>query len=363
MSRDTERRIHSEVEAVLNEFGIPFESAQRSKHPAVEFTVNGKRTVYAYGGGDPRAHMNARSDLRRILIGAGARPVPAPEPIRKELLNGTVMSPTITEEVIKDVQLLEAVMPDRPVVPPITTTAPDPETEPVFLNPERPYLVYTPKQLVPGQVIVIELEHDIMAEKGSVIIVPLHKPNAIMSMSKLQFEATFMMMEQPIVETEPVLQPEPEPVPAPVVKPKAESKKTNPPSVETYRKVDPPWVEKVPEGVSGLKPKRHYRTSAVDGVGPQLGRVLVSMAYMSDKLHKVDLVPSMFNDILDPTDRRQYAARMITAIKLGYAERGLPLTEGRGWHNKLTQEGFKIARKLGKWPWTHDGLQPPAWVK
>jgi hypothetical protein len=396
--RDIERRVKTEILSVLKEFQLDYTEQNRSKHQAVEFYVNGKRISYTIGGGSHRAPMNARSELRNMILAAGGVPHQTPP---KEL-NGYVEIVSI-----EPVEPPEIVVKEEPVMPPVVTPTPVIETEPevkpsvvepIKFNPDDSYLLYQPRKLFPGNVLVIELDHDMLAEKGNIVIVPLHKPSSIMSMSKLQFEAMFMPMEAspvsfPVIEhttkqgrvihgtirtdldyakaksLDPYafkkgngwfIRAEVPPEPAPTPAPAAECPITFPEqSVEEVSK--PKRKRKMNRAPV---PDNPYRVgpSSIDGVGPQLGRVLVAMAQVTDLEHKVDLKPSMFNRILLPHDRKQYAARLVTAIKMGFVERGLPLPESRGHHAKLTASGRKIAKKLKAWPWLYDGLDVPGWI-
>ena len=85
---DAQQRVYDEIVGVLNEFRVPYTHTVLKKHPAFMFDVGSKHLTFTYSGGDPRAHLNARADIRRLLLSAGAV-APIKETVRETLLNGT----------------------------------------------------------------------------------------------------------------------------------------------------------------------------------------------------------------------------------------------------------------------------------
>lgn len=409
MSSDGIRRVRDEIVTVLKEFGVNYTDGHSKNHPTIMFDVGGKHLNYTYAGGDPRAHLNARSDIRRMLIQAGAK---LPEQaMRAELNNSTAyQEPPLSVAVKADKPKTESApltfVADKPEVgsntlifnvrPPTDSapqeSAPEPEVgkspEPVHLNPDDNYLIYQARQLAPNKCLVIELDKDLLIEKGHVVIIPLDKPSLI-PMSKEMFEAMFTVMvsTQPVPEQSSLTPPPPPPFEPDDTydEPVEGTEQVASPIEDDNRLWQDPPVLQVPEGISGLKPPRvskpliekavrakniiytPYRDHSprtIEGVPPQLGRILAAMMHVSDTRHRTDLEPSHLEGVLAPHDRKQVAARVKRAVELGLVERGLPLPSPaiHGWHIKITAAGRKMVRKLKSWPWLYDGQPLPTWA-
>jgi hypothetical protein len=410
MTRDAERRIESEIEGVLNSFGLDYKFVHSGKHAAVQFEANGKRTLFHYSGGDPRAHLNARSDLRNLLYSAGLqtkKPEVTPTP-----------EPELEPEAFPD-EVIDAVEVKAEPVEPVEEFLADvsePITEPLKSMPinSTEYAVHQVRNIRPAQVIAIELDRDLMCAKGTVLVVPLNKPNMVMDLTREQFDVMFEqvapmsdirtviselldergnrrdryadMLERTQAQT-PIPRPTPPPPPPPPLPPDEEEPEELPPAAE----IREPHVSQFAEGISGLHPKRPrgrppklpiqrsasgraqnwvhtpYRDQnprSIEGMSPQQGRILAGMVHVGLMTGHVDILPDMLNNVVLQHDRHQYSSRTMEMRKLGLLEQGLPVPGTRSsYHLKVTPLGRKMVQKIGHWPWLYDGLDIPRWAQ
>jgi hypothetical protein len=384
---DAERRIRDEVTHVLDTYQVQYELIQKSRHPAVAFHVNGRRVVFPLSGsGDPRAHHNARSQIRQILVSAGATVPPLPPPrieLPEELIEDDqpVLSDTEVQQILDSSVRTED---EQPYV------EPEPEVVAMAgktLNADS-YSLYAPK-LKANNCIVIELGRDLMVQKGGLLVIPLDRPNTVIDVSRELFDTMFTLVPD-----------EPLPVPKPIEVPVPVQEVRKPPEPETFearsiddvierivdREPEGPQVRHYAEGESGLRPKKRptpppkkaksgravnyvntpYRERmprSIEGVSPQAARMLACMAYVTDTQRRVDLAPRHFNDMMLDHDRKQVATRMPKLVQLGLVEYGLPIPDSRGYHVKLTGKARRLLTKMGSWPWLYDGLDVPRWAQ
>lgn len=386
---DSERRVRTELIGVLNDFALPFTETHTKKHPAIMFDVAGKHLTYTYSGGDPRNHLNARSDLRRLILQAGGQlPISTvlPEKLTLPGVNDFSM-PEVTEEsapkALEDVKSNYVQVLDPEEVLSTVTVTVEPVVEPFPPGPPRrvkeimPNAVYQAKRLVPNECLVIEITKDMLLEHGSVVIIPLHKPELI-SMPRDLFDASFSVMlaevaPPPLPVIPPVEEKLPTPLPVKVDEPHIPEPVWEPPVVQKSLVAPEPVIERIPEGVSAMKkprqtnikytPYREITPRSIGGVSPQLGRILAAMMYKSDTTHHTELEPSDLHDVLAEHDQKQFSARMRVALYLGFAERGQSLPGRTGWYVKITKEGRKfVTQKLKTWPWLYDGQDVPPWA-
>lgn len=368
---DSERRVRDEIVSVLDEFGLTYEFGHTNKHASISFDVAGKKLKFAYGGGDPRAHLNARSDVRRILLQSGVQPIPEEKKLPKVSL-----PPPPLEIPEKEVLVAEVTEPEPVVVERETPPAPQvEEPPPLRLNPEDGYLVYQARNLVPNRCLVIELEKDMLLERGSVVIIPLYRPSLV-PMSKELFEAMFSVETQAPVDVPVHVPTHPIPPPPP---PRDDDDDDEPPEqhhhaveesnntdyqhVTGYVRKKPTPAEKVRRVNVVPTSYRKYAPRRIDDVTPQTGRILAALLHLSDSTHQAehepgDLFPYMFEH-----DRKQISSRIPGAVSAGYVERGSHLPGRVGKHLKITAKGRKIVRKIKEWPWRYDGLEPPPWAE
>jgi hypothetical protein len=97
-------------------------------------------------------------------------------------------------------------------------------------------------------------------------------------------------------------------------------------------------------------------------VPPQMGRILVAMAYAAKTSGKADLTTAQVKPFLVARDKHQYSARLPGAIKDGLVTRGLPLPDARGWHHQLTIKGLKIVQDIGRSVFEVDHEPVPVWM-
>lgn len=396
MSRDSERRMQEGIEEVLNTFGITGEYIRRSNHPAVTFNANGKNILFTYSAtGDPRAHLNARSDLRRLCLSAGAKPIEEPVPVikvRDTLMNGvsnkamcsstTPVMTQINEPKITEPQIMEdVIVRDTPEVfseEPEEVSMPSPQRK---LNDDDFYTVFKARQLSPGKVIVIELDRDLVVQKGTLLVIPLHRPNTVHDISRELFDVMFTEMEaepEPAAHTEPELQPQPDIVEEAVVQFDPMSDEALEVDLPLQPGTLPPWLRD-PEPAVDAKPVRKKKRAvnyiptpyrdmhprSVKGISPQSGRVLASMVHVTDLTGKNDLSPELMDGTLLPHDRYQYSARVRDLKKLGLVDSGLPVpgAGNKGYLSKVTAKGHKMIKEITPWCWLFDGLPVPTWVQ
>ena len=427
MSRDSDRRIRNEVEAILSTHGITYQHITRGRHPAVQFQVNGKTLCYSYGnGGDPRAHLNARTQLRNMLRSLGIHSseddvtTPAPPPvIAAASLNGdaseahteAVIDHIEQENVVDDSEPLvetEEILPQVPpaVVPP-ATAAPTP----IAATPNHTYQS--------SKVLGIKLERDLLVSAGNMLVIPLNKPTTVMEMTEEQFRMLFSEVEEPpspppdsiwsrpdvpvvwagasrqkrsynrqIIEAEteasqPRITDDAAAIMAYLATRKGAVKTETIANVllKTRKSIDAHLrrmanrrlVEQGPIGFWALVPEQvppplppkeipRPLGRSAGPIPPQIGRMLLAMINTRRLTNKDDLSLAMVGTYLDERDFRQYSARMPNAIKLGLVEQGLPNPTGRGYLYKLTQKAYDLMKDIKGWPYEVEGISPPPWL-
>jgi hypothetical protein len=369
-TRDSERRVQSEIEGVFAAYGIEYEHSTRGKHPAYEFTVNGKRIIFPYSGGDPRAHLNARSDVRNLLRAAGCKEIQAEvraayvEAVPPEIIEAP---PNVFDEAEESqeqenhVDLVEMPPLEMPkaVEPTPPIPLPPPSQVPTIVQPiaAPPLAVRSGHTYQSGRVLGIKLDRDLLVTAGNVLVIPLNKPNTITEMTEEQFLALFEFAEDP-------LPPQP---PAPTVTKRRFIAKAD-------ESVLAPEPESGPDDELYTPPQedppiRNYETAynvnsngESAGVPAQIARMLAAMAQVRRVTGKDNISTEMVSAYLEPRDFRQFSARMPKAIERQLVERGLPYTDRRGWHFKLTAKGDTAVKQAGVWPYTVEQLPVPAWM-
>jgi DNA-binding MarR family transcriptional regulator len=422
-SRDGERRIRNEIEGVLHSYGLTFEHINRGRHQAYQFVLNGKNVFFTYGGGGGsggnRAHLNARSDLRRMLRDSGINKV-CEEPseiIETEAVIGATMEADAKVEITSELIEQEIAVPDEPHV----QVPPEPDPDPPKLDPgppkPPPLMVSSGYTYQSPRVLGIKLSKDLLVVAGNVLVIPLDRPNTVIEMTEEQFSILFNeVREYPpeppkLTERTQPPRPLPRPLPLPTMEPEAEAidyqpsqdvadilayLKTRRGAVKTEvvaealgktrksidahmrRLVSRGLVEAGPTGFWSLvnqatifKPVLQPKPAApplfgrgrpAGKVPPQIGRILLAMAHAQQTTGKDNISPTMVSAYLDVRDNRQFTARMPSAVERGLVERGLPYPDRRGYHYKLTKEGQSLVREIGVWPFEVEGLQPPEWI-
>jgi hypothetical protein len=233
---------------------------------------------------------------------------------------------------------------------------------------------------IEGKFIAIELDRDLMAERGRILVIPLHVPNVVWDMPKQEFLSCFSAVvrtqEPQQIERRPptIVQPETaepdDPVEFDELDRQPELAQAGDDDSETIE--EQPHVDDIAEfdqdsGVydtpavfpssSSLRGPRKVRRS---GVSPQLGRVLVAMHHLSAN-GQDDLLTANIQAIVSPVDAKQVSGMISSAIRSGYVEKG-DSASGRASYYSLTKTGNKLAATLGTWPWDVRGLGYPEWL-
>lgn len=374
----SDTQLRSEIAAVLSKWDVVWRDDNLlTDDGSIQFQLNDKPVSVSY---DPARRSGIPELLSAKLRELGAT----------EKLNGAVVT---------------------------TPDAPAEKPSPRTIQNQGKYTVYQS-----ARVIAIELDVDLMIPKGHVLVIPLNRPNTLLDLEKEQFTALFSARptEEVNVEAPPRRTPVP-PAPAVSVAPASVA----PPATVTLtdatendvlaylqqrnggvksaviatsmgmtiKSVDQILKQLYEMGVAIVEtgfwrlkaaPTPTLRPSAPvapkpapapeqnsirtrirrprSGVPPQLGRILVAMAYAAKQSGKADLTTQQVKPFLVQRDKHQYSARLPGAVKDGLVTRGLPLPDSRGWHYQLTAKGLRTAQEVGSDVFETDNEAVPAWM-
>jgi hypothetical protein len=330
--------MRTEIEAILASRGINYKHITRGRRPAYQFSVNGKTLYYTYGnGGDTRAHLNARTQLRSVLRSAGISDIediaenPMPPAVTAATANAVsdafveaVVERDDHESVMNDSELLaeDERVPPTPVVAPMAT-------------PNRTYQS--------AKVLGIKLERDLLVSAGNMLVIPLNRPTTVMEMTEDQFCLLFSEVAEEAAA--------PPPPPA-ALWPESPRQKRVYNRREQSSTATRPVLKEAPHAIGRI----------AGPIPPQIGRMLLAMTHTRRVTGKEDLSLQMVGKYLDERDFRQYSARMPNAIKLGLVEQGLPSPTGRGYLYKLTQKAYDLLKEIKGWPYEVDEMPTPPWL-
>jgi hypothetical protein len=381
MRQDATKRVRSAITSVMNQYGVRYQDVRRSNHPGIMFTVHGQTRTITYGGGDPRAHMNARTQARRVLAELGVVPnqqddtlvdditPPVAEGSLSMMDNDRSLSmmdndpgPVPIEAASHEAASHETSSPDHtaPTDPP-PESSPEPLIEPS--DPAAPseaprygdagYVLFTPTKynspqvrLSQGRFFAIELDRDLIAAKGTYLVIPVDIQDTVWDMPPHEFRCCFTpIIEQAVTEKQTVAEVEREP--APDAKPLEMVKEPEP-----SEDIDKP----------AQFPRSAEPSSEPKRVSPQMGRVLLVMHFLHQQ-GEIEITGHAIQALLSPVDAKQISGMLSGAIKLRYVTRGGALEAGRGTRYKLSPAGRMLAQSLGTWPYDHRGLAVPPWLR
>jgi len=411
---DKQRQVRDALVGVLNEFDVVYEHTLRKRHPAIEFIVDGHRHVHTYTTGDPRSALNGKSQLRNRLksLGAPLRVAPEPaEPIDDQPSISELPSEPYaqTAESEQPPPTVNAEMPTETETPKSAeqATADAAETETTTrtftidsqLNADGRHRVFRS-----ARVIAIELQDDLILDKGNVLVIPLNRPGQFMDLRPDQFRALFEQLEvlntaevaptapplrptaerrptppqvapaQPVIDPIEAVQPDPvRPEPPPRKPPPVAPSVKRPPGVEVRPSVPRMAIRTQTNEKSSSVTDKQQRTQRQRPEGfrpdrrsgiiqPQLGRMLAALLHASRTEQKDYVAPASVSSYLDTRDARQFTARLPGAVERNLAVRGHPLPNSRGWHYGITPEGVDVVRQAGDWPFACEGMMAPDWL-
>jgi len=178
-----------ELEEVLTEFGLKWDAAEAARPNAISFWINGKRISHAHGSPD---------ELRRRLVMLGAKQhympkrieLPKVEMPQEAYAPLAAVTPSVTPPAGDGMEhAMETKEPE-----PADRIQQQPQALPQRLNTEAGYTYYRS-----ARVIAIELGD------GKLMIIPLHRPNTVLNMTRTDFDLLF-------IEEPPERPPQPEPL-------------------------------------------------------------------------------------------------------------------------------------------------------
>jgi hypothetical protein len=359
MGQDAVKRVRSAITSVMDQYGVPYQDVRKSNHPAIRIVVGGQTRTITYGGGDPRAHLNARTQTRRMLAQLGlihneCPPTDADIPASVATDEGSLCM----ENPYNDV-LIEDAPPDEDtrnvdtnedmVADTVAETTEPISQDSVPRTTDAGYVIFnsvkynTPQfRLSQGRFFAIELDRDLIAAKGTYLVIPIDIPDTVWDMPPHEFRSCFTPVapEPSTTQSQPV-EPANSPIEAPPI-----------PSVDVV--VDDEQPAQYPRSTPASEPK--------PGVSPQMGRVLLAIQHLHQQ-GEVEVAGPMIQSLLSPVDAKQVSGMLSAAIKLRYVTRGSALDAGRGTRYKLNAAGRKLAQTLGTWPYDHRGLAVPPWLR
>jgi len=410
---DALQHVKPDLAAVLAEYDVVVEDIQR--HNAISFWVDNKRVHLLFS----RVSASQAADLRQKLIELGARrkvsdqpPDPVvPDPPSQPELDQPAPEISDQPEMPTPGESESKVSSDEPLP---EEPQPEPE-EPLSAAIARAF-EHNAMTYQSSQVIGIDINEPMVLKPGYVLVIPLNRPNALTTMRKEQFRILFpeMMPDHPPRVT-PQVRNEPQPRDDSVnedewevpVRPTRKPKPAAAPRPDTMNTMILYYLTQLKNGAraQAIAVALNFSTNSVEDrlgymqdlgevsvndeiwtiqtttpapivpisqvdqeqvdqerrVPAQLGRILYAMVYAEQTTGKTDLTPALVTGYLSDRDKKQYAARLIGAVKKGWVTRGLALPASRGWHYRLTNKAREIVKGLGTAP--YEGDPPPPWFK
>lgn len=108
------------------------------------------------------------------------------------------------------------------------------------------------------------------------------------------------------------------------------------------------------------KPTQGTRTTRrKNNVGPQLGRLIVTMGFLAGNKRDAKFDSSTINQHLLDRDRKSMSAVLVNAQNAGLIKKAGSRTSGHGYLYSLTNLGERTVKSLGDWPFSIAGLAMP----
>lgn len=342
--------LRNSIVALLADYDVEWDDATVLTRDAVQFLLDGKHISVSF---DPEADV--ADVLRRKLRDLGAHKKPG------------VAEP-------------------NDLVP-----APEPIPERKTIENRDGYTIFQS-----AQVIGIELDADLMIERGRVLVIPLRRTNTFLNMAKEDFVALFgseanaatflnhtgehQRQRRTPIQAPPVADEENDILAflrtrSGGVKPGGIALALGmmePDVQEHLRKLRERGVVSRDAGfwrLSAAKPpapirppRAPPRKNSPGGVTPQMGRILAAMAYATKTLGRTDLKTTDVKPYLDDRDGKQYSARLPGCAAKGLVLRGRALPKAHGWYYQITPEGIKAVQQWGFWAYENEGQPSPEWL-
>lgn len=355
---DSDKRIRAAIIDVMEAYGVPYQDTRRHNHPAITFTVGDQTRTLTYVGGDPRAHLNAKTQARRLLHELGAVPVSKENPMESD--HATYADPATTDQP-QDTSTPDEISIDEPV----KTTTRTPQGYVVF----SPIKYSSPQyQLTSGRFIAIRLNRELIAESGKVLVIPLDLENVVWDMPEHEFQCCFEPVPPAAIQqpSEPVVKAESEPPLAEPIENEYPSQAALEPIIEQPHIEDFIDAEAVDEDeaedeLTHYPPPRQAKPAG-KRVAPQMGRILLAMWHLHGN-GQTDIAPAAIQALVSPVDAKQVSGVLGGGMKLGLVARGEPIGVGRGWFYKLSAAGQITAANLGTAPYDDRDLAVPEWLQ
>jgi DNA-binding MarR family transcriptional regulator len=362
MQHDARQRVRLAITDIMDEYGVAYEHVRKSNHPAIRFTVFGQTRTLTYSGGDPRAHLNARSQAKRLLQRLGLTPLHLSDSTKHlqtvkkgQTMSNTGASEAIAEDIVIDIEN-EVKSEEAKIDTPKTESPSQPEIRRFV---DTGYVLFeSAKYNVPqyklstGRFIAVRLKEELILPVGHMLVVPLDVPDVVLGMPEQDFRVFFTRAEV----TEPVTQKA-----ETVVNKANDIPKTSEPEIFDLEPEDDIDVD-VESAPHFPPPSKRPRSDVNYGVSPQMGRVLLALYYLHQKGAK-EIATSAIQALLSPVDAKQVSGMLSAAIKQGYVVRGSAIETGRGTYYRLLSKGRTRAQSLRTWPYDHRGLAVPPWLR
>lgn len=100
-------------------------------------------------------------------------------------------------------------------------------------------------------------------------------------------------------------------------------------------------------------------TRRKNNVGPQLGRLIVTMGFLGNNKRDAKFDSGTINQYLLERDRKSMSAVLVNAQNAGLIKKAGSRTSGHGYLYALTASGERTFRSLGDWPFSVAGLTMP----
>lgn len=353
------RETYAELAGVLERYGITgYQVHTHGKHPYLTFKIDGYEQEIRFPFAATSSNWNAmkvsRANLVKKLKTMGLQPLqPDDERDADTQVNTQSTEPDpidvpLEAEVSQPPPTSESSSPEISPEPEVTPELKEAPMEPVW--DDETVVHFANKQLLwlplpPHPVLVLELDREIVAERGDKLIIDLNS-ETVRLLSPRQVEACFrpltsnnttrlreavkVIMRNGTSQAEPVSQTEP---------------------------VEESSVQSTVTNHDARISKGRFK-----GVGLQMGRVLVAMDFLqrTNRTDKVDT--GALASILSPADKPSIASQVSFATKPDKKFISVvgPIPGRRGNYYRLTEMGRKKVRELGDEPFRRAGMRPPS---
>jgi hypothetical protein len=343
---------------VLERHGITqYQVYTDGKHPYILFKVEEHKQAVRFPFAATSSNWNAmqvsRANLVKKLREMGVEPR---DPVDK------TQTAQPTEPVHVEVPPPSA---DAEQIPPTGKPEQEPATEPEVeveqqidtesVWDDETVVHFAKKQLLwvplpPNPVLVLELDMEIVAERGDKLVLDLNS-ETVRLLSSRQVAACF----RPYASNTTNLRD--------AVKIAMRAPQQKPESVEEVVSDTKVVSENEADTKAETKAERiRLSKGRFQGVGLQMGRVLVAMDFLQRTRHTDKIDTASLASVMSPSDKLSIASQVSFAANKKFVYVVGPIPGRRGNYYRLTEAGRKKARELGNEPFARAGMRPPVAV-